>query len=160
MFESIPEIHCTRNHYPLDIARSQENPPPPPPPPGTCSSTVMWGGKEWQRSDDGQGRIWDDAINYCENLVLCGLSDWRLPSIDELKGLSVCTTGFDGTFCNSGSQIPTIDPSFQCQASIYWSSTTSPFGTFYAMRVDFSDGSTWENHKSNYNYVRCVRGGQ
>ncbi len=28
---------------------------------------------------------WNDACKYCENLRLLGFSDWRLPTIEELK---------------------------------------------------------------------------
>ena len=38
----------------------------------------------WQRTDDGQARDWDAAIQYCADLGLVGKTDWRLPSIDQL----------------------------------------------------------------------------
>jgi len=40
----------------------------------------------WQDNDDAKSieRNWYDAKRYCENLVLDGYSEWRLPSISEL----------------------------------------------------------------------------
>ena len=137
---------------------------------GTCSSgpqTVLWKEQEWQRCDDGQDRTWDNAISYCENLVLDGHADWRLPTKDELEGLRVCTTGIyvdpylpDYSWCNDGSSSPTIDPSFRCAQSYYWSSTTSAYDVNDAWIVYFFTGYVSNTDKSGNDYVRCVRGGQ
>lgn len=45
------------------------------------NTNLMWEVKcgNWQK--------WDDAITYCEALVLNGYDDWRLPNIDELRTL-------------------------------------------------------------------------
>jgi hypothetical protein len=37
------------------------------------------------KGNDGVSRNWYDAAQYCEDLVLGGHDDWRLPRIDELK---------------------------------------------------------------------------
>ncbi|MCI5178254.1 MAG: DUF1566 domain-containing protein [Candidatus Electrothrix sp. AW3_4] len=93
----------------------------------TCTSgdqTAMWNGREWQRCDDGNTYLWQEAKDYCENLVLGGYSDWRLPTKDELKSLVVCTNGtptpladypdepYDCDNNNGSYDVPTIDPSF------------------------------------------------
>jgi len=44
-------------------------------------------GLMWQKSDNGQGLVWKDAISYSENLVLAGFSDWRLPNVKELQSI-------------------------------------------------------------------------
>lgn len=41
---------------------------------------LMWTGK-----DNGFALRWQPAADYCRNLQLGGFSDWRLPSIEELK---------------------------------------------------------------------------
>jgi len=91
---------------------------------------------------------WQDAKNYCENLILGGHSDWRLPNIVELK-----------TIIDYGRSDPAIDPVFSCVSSYYWSATTDAGFTGLAWVVYFYDGGDGWYHKSNSFYVRCVRGG-
>lgn len=43
-------------------------------------------------------------------------------------------------------------------SSNYWSSTTYAGNTTNAWNVNFNDGNTNNNNKTNTNYVRCVRG--
>jgi hypothetical protein len=150
----------------------------------TCTSgsqTVTWKGREWQRCDDGNTYLWKEAKDYCENLVLGGYSDWRLPTKDELKSLVVCTNGTPtpladppdepyGCGNNNGGNVgsydvPTIDPSFKCQPEFYWSSTpkevtdTSPLASKeLAWGVRFQYGyATGKNPNTVHTYVRCVR---
>jgi hypothetical protein len=52
-------------------------------PPWTDSAT----GLMWTRSDNNADLDFDHAVSYCKNLNRGGFSDWRLPEIDELKGL-------------------------------------------------------------------------
>jgi hypothetical protein len=49
----------------------------------------------WTNKDNGKHVSWTDATNYCSTLRLSGYSDWRLPSVGELKGLSEGKRGFD-----------------------------------------------------------------
>ena len=41
----------------------------------------------WQKQQNPNIWNWDGANQYCENLSLGGFSDWRLPSIGELRSL-------------------------------------------------------------------------
>jgi hypothetical protein len=41
----------------------------------------------WTIEDNGNDLGWNQAKNYCESLTLGGHTDWRLPTIDELKDL-------------------------------------------------------------------------
>jgi hypothetical protein len=51
----------------------------------------MWSdpatGLMWTRKDNGYALRWQPAAEYCRNLQLGGYSDWRLPTIDELKNI-------------------------------------------------------------------------
>ncbi|MDM8516361.1 PEGA domain-containing protein [Desulfobacterales bacterium HSG16] len=44
-------------------------------------------GLMWAAKDNGKNINWNDAKRYCESYSGGGYSDWRLPAIDELKGL-------------------------------------------------------------------------
>lgn len=85
--------------------------------------------------DLGTGRVWslqpdsnwsyDNAVSYCNNLVEGGQSDWRMPTIDELKAV----------YAHGGSshlKLTQLTPA-------NWSSTTTGGKNFYGMR--FSDGN-------------------
>lgn len=153
------------------------DPPPVPLPSGTCSSspqTVTWQGQEWQRcsglgapSTGGYSKSlfsWEEANTYCQELVTDGKDDWRLPTIDELRGLVVCTNGTpvplemnESCQSNLGSYtVPTIDPSFECLAYWYWSSTEYP-GTNRYLRVYFSTGLYGIPSSGDLAAIRCVR---
>lgn len=41
----------------------------------------------WQKVPTGGQMLGKDARGHCENLVLAGYNDWRLPTISELRGL-------------------------------------------------------------------------
>ena len=43
----------------------------------------------WQDNYDSESEnlLWEEAIDYCENLSLAGYSDWRLPNVRELKNI-------------------------------------------------------------------------
>ena len=103
----------------------------------------------WQRSDDGKVRNCADANQYCEDLVLGGYSDWRLPRIDELFSII--------DYSRYG---PAIDPVFDCRSYDYWSNTSCVDYPLDAWLVGFYSGLVGANFKTSYNTcVRCVRGG-
>jgi len=45
-------------------------------------------GLMWTGSDNNADLTFDQAVDYCKNLKLGGYSNWRLPEIEELKGIS------------------------------------------------------------------------
>ena len=137
---------------------------------GTCSSGMQIIGTEWglqmQRCDDNVKYNWTDAQAYCENLSLSGHTDWRLPTVDELTSLRVCSTGVyvdssDPQYsrCNDDSSSPTIDPSFQCHESYYWTAINYNGNEDYAWGVHFGSGEVQRISKNWGTYTRCVRGG-
>ncbi len=123
----------------------------------------------WQRSDNGHGYTREGARAYCENLVQDGYSDWRLPTLDELKSLVVCSNGqptplqtypYPPYQCHGNGYSrfynrPTIDPAFTSQSGSYWTDTDYDSGHGWA--VFFSTGMTGWYKNTGYSYVRCVR---
>ena len=107
-------------------------------------------GLTWQQQDDDIGRMWDDAVRYCDNLSLDGFTDWRLPSEKELISIM-----------DYGRYNPSIDPIIfpNTQHSVYWSSTTTADNGDKAWTALFNFGYAYDYYsKLDTNFVRCVRG--
>ncbi len=51
---------------------------------GTVKDTKT--GLMWAAKDNGEDINWQDAKRYCENYRGGGYNDWRMPTLDELKG--------------------------------------------------------------------------
>ncbi len=85
-------------------------------------------GLMWQKEDNGEGVIWSEALDYCEDLLLGQKDDWRLPNAKELQSIVDYSRSPDTT--NSAA----IDPIFETSSIInerdesdypfFWSSTT------------------------------------
>lgn len=74
---------------------------------GTVIDTVT--GLMWQQSDGGE-MSFESAENYCQNLILGGFSDWRLPNAQEAFSI-----------LNHGRQNPPLDPAvFPNSGAEYW----------------------------------------
>jgi hypothetical protein len=102
-------------------------------------------GLMWQKKDDGVRRTWNESKSYCQNLILAGFNDWRLPVKEELSGLIL-----------KGHGSPTINEVFYCRKSNYWCGDESIFNA--AWYVDFRYGLLKVYHTDYPQYfVRCVR---
>ena len=118
---------------------------------------------------------WNSAEEYCKNLPEGGHSDWRLPTISELRSLiRICSKTQIGGQCNvtddclsSGdckndacrgcSDGSSGKYSRFCDNGRFWSSSAKSNNTNDAWIVDFVDGSVGYGHKAYNDYVRCVR---
>jgi hypothetical protein len=107
-------------------------------------------GLVWQDTEDNitVKKSWSDAITYCEELVLDGYEDWRLPNRSELISLT------DKSIYN-----PSIKPMINYISTdiSYWTSSTDAYSSRYAWGIDFSNGQADYSDKSDSVYVRCVR---
>ena len=135
-----------------------------------CSSGALM----WSHLDS---RTWELANTYCENLTYGGYSDWRLPTIAELRTLiQNCPNTVTGGSCavTTGCLQSSCCLSYNCTCStldyngnyskfgdtdILWSS--SKISDDYAIRpyvVDFSRAKITDDGQYNMShYFRCVR---
>jgi pimeloyl-ACP methyl ester carboxylesterase len=122
---------------------------------GTVTDTST--GLMWQQDTarDGEGNYdpmnWEEALAYCESRTLGGHTDWRLPTIKELRSL------VDYSRYNPAINTAFFPNTVSCS---YWSSTTDALSTVYAWGVDFDYGGDGWDGRSYGSYVRAVRGGQ
>lgn len=90
---------------------------------------------------------WQEATDYCENLVYGGYDDWRLPAVEELE-----------TIIDHGKRDPSVDtvyfPDIGTPYNFYWTSTSGIYSSssFY---INFFLGKTGMNSTAA---AICVRG--
>jgi hypothetical protein len=92
-----------------------------------------------------------DYINAINDTRLCGSSEWRLPTREELRTLVDYTVAYPG---------PTIDQAFfpHTQGQFYWSSNTDANNIDSAWGIGFSFGFDYAYFKSDMGHVRLVSG--
>lgn len=111
------------------------------PPNGTAFTTFLYGLNGGTSSDG-------SATSGC----FTGHCDWRLPTIEELRGILLSAYP-----CGTN---PCIDPAFgPTQSDFYWSATTYAGFPDDAWFVDFDDGNVSNDGKPTDYYARAVRGG-
>jgi hypothetical protein len=116
---------------------------------GTVTDTST--GLIWQQNAPDDIMNWEQALAYCEALSLADKTDWRLPSINELRSL-----------VDYGRRGPSIDTTYfpNARSTFYWSSTTYASDTTSAWCVYFLDGGGYSNQKTAITQVRAVRRGE
>ncbi len=106
---------------------------------------------------------WADALTHANTLTLCGHSDWRLPNINELQ--TIIHRGYNEEACRwspCGTLAAWLESAGFSNVDdfYYWSSTTAPGSTIYAMSVSGTDGTVNVLHKvptTNTGAVWAVR---
>ncbi len=116
----------------------------------------------WQQADDGKQYLFKEAKPYCENLVLGGRDDWRVPHVKELISIN-----------NYNKHRPAMDEEFfkEIKPHFYWTQSLDPsFGTNTvsgmmnsgvdgiprAWGVETVSGSAWLYRTTDKFSVRCV----
>ena len=114
----------------------------------------------WSQKDNGADVDFNGAKKFCEDLALAGHDDWRLPTLDELKGLYDEKVEAPPTYQYRGKPYPLrMDPSFELTAPGIWSSSLRYENRPVAWSFFFSSGrqlSTAPN-QTNYQRALCVR---
>ncbi len=96
---------------------------------------------------------WNSAIDYANNLTLCGYSDWRLPNVNELESLVNADVSNTATWLNTQGFYNVLSGS-------YWSSTTGADSTDDSWVVAIWSGYVEYYYKGGVFYVWPVRSGQ
>ena len=109
-------------------------------------------GLEWQRHESEFSHNWEGANSYCEDLVLRGFNDWRLPNIKELNGI---------TSYNRLSPALSVQAFPNPKASLrYWSSSQYLINTHIIRAANVSTGEVLNlSAPFSQGFVRCVRAG-
>jgi len=138
---------------------------------GTRIGSLYWS----KRSRDKMN--WNAAVKYCQNLNEGGYSDWRLPTISELRTtIKNCSGSQSGGSCRVsdnclGSNCWSDDCYCEYRENnggyysklgdddkvLLWSSSVHSGNPTSRWDVDFSDGGVDSNGVGYYYYVRCVR---
>ena len=109
-------------------------------------------GLMWMKNTAPGGEMsWEAALIYCEESIVAGYDDWRLPTIKEL-----------GSIVDYSTRNPAINTQYfpDTEPSYYWTSTTYAFYTNNAWVVFFQSGFNQFRVKTLINYVRAVRLGE
>ena len=100
---------------------------------GACVTDTLTGLMWTQNANLSNGtRDWNDAIDYANDLDLCGHNDWRLPNRKELLSLTDQS--------QYGPALPQGHPFINVQSAYYWSSSTPYPMTLYASLVNMQSG--------------------
>lgn len=96
----------------------------------------------------GSGCDTEKYVADINTMGLCGHSDWRLPTLDELVSI-----------VDYGKLNPRIDTDYfpNTSGSSHWTSSTLPFGSAFQVEFSNSNSSVSSNSKPNANRVRLVR---
>jgi hypothetical protein len=113
---------------------------------------------------NGDSQVWTTCNDLNSNPAggFASITNWRVPTKDELKSLIFCSNGTetpleDDTDCGSDFDIPAIKSIFPNTPAVrFWSSSASILGSWGAWDVDFWGGNTKTTSKSDPERVRCV----
>jgi hypothetical protein len=112
----------------------------------------------WQDPKASDLLSWQEAIDYCDGLVLDGYADWFLPSrddfIDLLGGCDGDVLSGDPGYCNACVESDTCDAMFYMDFGWYWSST--PYSSDRAWMVSFEEGLVYDEDTYHEESVRCA----
>ncbi|MBP5590733.1 DUF1566 domain-containing protein [bacterium] len=99
----------------------------------------------WQKTYE-TNKTWHLALQYCENLIYAGYSDWRLPNRNELESL----LDYDKSAAPY-SDFPDMPGEW------FWSSSNIINNSAHAWFLNFTRGRPDQNFKTASSNVRCVR---
>ena len=132
---------------------------------GTECSNSNWGALDvnsglcWQEPPEDMYFSWEEAVNYCESLNLCGSIGWTLPSADDYMDLlGDCETIYvDYLNCNSCNGSETCGPLLGDDDNSYWTSTPEYRGAVFYVNTAEGWIQTIDLNSGGSLRARCVR---
>ena len=114
----------------------------------TSSDGLVWSKQTSGVPNNWQAMNWEDAKNYCSNLVIDDMSDWFLPTVEELRTL----VAFDEIRPAADTSLFDVPPG----SAYYWTVTEQTDHPGNAWQINFEYGYTGPADKNSPAYVRCV----
>ena len=113
-------------------------------------------GLMWDQTGDRFGsETWPSALGDCNDLVLGGNDDWRLPNRRELRSLMHYAQSSQAGWLNAPS-----GPFSSIQSDYHWTSTTYSSANSEAYAISLTNAYMWGDSKaSDSRYVLAVRAG-
>ncbi|MFP4278052.1 MAG: DUF1566 domain-containing protein [Wenzhouxiangella sp.] len=152
---SAPAWACVRDNYTGLVWEAKVDDPTDP---GHFGHTYSWFNPD-STSNGGQAGLADGGTcqgSDCDiqayaaafnELRMCGVTDWRLPTRQELASI-----------VHAGTTSPALDPDFfPLGAGLYWTATPASADPASAWVVDFDDGSITTELKTTAGRIRLVR---
>jgi hypothetical protein len=115
----------------------------------------------WQKCSKGQDILsncsgitskisWNNAIDYCNSIIIDGYNNWRLPNVNEWISISDY----------SKNNFPAINVNFfpNTPSGPYWTSTTYFNSSNIGVIIHLGTGATGSSDKESMESVRCVSG--
>ena len=115
------------------------------------NNTYRWGGETAEQGAGGSyNSDWDELVDESNQNSLCGQTDWKVPSVDEMRNL-----------VEQGSGSPAIDASYfpNTRSTRYWTSSAYSGYSTTAWVVDFDDGAESSGLRGSFLRVRLLRTG-
>jgi hypothetical protein len=108
----------------------------------------------WEQNPSPVVRTWEEALQYAQDLVLGGFTDWRLPNAREL--MSIINRGMS----NTPDWLHTYGIVMLSSSPFIWTSTTYAPDAASAWGVAAATGNLYMATKESDSYVWAVRGGR
>ncbi len=104
----------------------------------------------WEQEPDRVHDVWSASVARCATKTVGGQSEWRAPSIDELKTLI--------DLSQHDPSLPAGHPFSNIKSEIYWTATPDPNDDIVAWQVSFFSGEPVTDQKSGTRRMWCVLG--
>ncbi len=105
-------------------------------------------GLVWEQAPDRIFDAWSASVERCKTKRHGGRTDWRAPTIDELKTLIEPS--------QKDPALPEGHPFSNIKSAAYWSATPSPNDDMVSWQVSFYTGKALTDQKSGNRRMWCV----